>query len=311
MPPERLEALVLIELPGHLQERLLSHMAARFEPSAEPLRPTAQNATVQVLLSNGARGASAADIDALPALALICSIGAGYEHIDVGYAHSKGIAVTHGAGANAEIVADHAMALLLAVVRSIPRMDRAARAGADLRTLPVDPGLHRKRLGLLGGGHVAAAVARRAAGFDMALGYHARHDRGQLPYRYFATPLMLAAWCDVLLVAVPGGIETLHMVNLEVLRALGPAGYLVNVGRGSVVDSQALADALRLQLIAGAALDVYEGEPRAPAALCGFHNVVFTPHIGGRSEQAALAQVKLFLDNAQRLKDRRDFINRL
>lgn len=311
MPSERVNTLVLIDLPESLRAAVRSVLSARFEPSAQALARSAENAMVQVLLTNGLRGLVAEDIDALPALRLICSIGVGHENVDVAYARSKGIAVTNGAGVNADIVADHAMALLLAVVRSIPSMDRAARAGSSLAQVRVDPGLHAKRLGLLGGGHISQALARRVSGFDMQVGYHARSDRGQLAHRYFDTLDALAQWCDVLVVAVPGGPETLHLVDANILRALGPGGYLVNVGRGSVVDTQALADALEQRTIAGAALDVYESEPFAPQRLVGLDNVVLSPHIGGRSVQAAAAQVTMFLNNVERLINQQPFINEL
>lgn len=311
MPSERINALVLIDLPEALRGAVLNALDARFEGAGRPLARNAQNATVRVLLTNGARGLCAQDIEALPALKLICSIGVGYENIDIAYARSKGISVTNGAGVNADLVADHAMALLLAVVRSIPLMDRAARAEFSLAQLRVDPGLHGKRLGLLGGGHVSEKIAKRVSGFDMQVGYHARSDRGQLAYRYFNSLLALAQWCDVLVVAVPGGPETQHLVDQQILRSLGPAGYLVNVGRGSVVDTQALVEALEHRTIAGAALDVYESEPFAPHTLLGFDNVVLTPHIGGRSVQAASAQIDMFLTNVSRLVRRQPLINAL
>ncbi|MBV6826518.1 NAD(P)-dependent oxidoreductase [Pseudomonas sp. PD9R] len=309
MPSERVDALVLIDLPEPLRATVLSAVDARFDVSAQALTRSAENATVRVVLTNGARGLDAVDIEALPALELICSIGVGHENIDVAYARSKNITVTNGAGVNADIVADHAMALLLAVVRSIPSMDRAARAETSLLHLRVDPGLHGKRLGLLGGGHISEKIAKRVSGFDMQVGYHARSDRGQLAHPYFATLQALAQWCDVLVIAVPGGPQTLHMVDRDILRALGPTGYLVNVGRGSVVDTAALADALEDRAIAGAALDVYESEPFAPTVLLDFDNVVLSPHIGGRSVQAAAAQINVFLNNVERLTNQQAFIN--
>lgn len=311
MPSERIQALVLIDLPQALREYISKVLDAHFDAAAQPLLRSAANDQVRVILTSGARGLTAADIDALPALKLISSIGVGHENIDVGYARSKAISVTNGAGVNADIVADHAMALLLAAVRSIPSMDRIARAGSGLAGVRVDPGLQGRRLGILGGGHIAQAIARRVSGFDMPVGYHARSDRGQLPHRYFETLDGLAQWCDVLMIAVPGGPQTLHLVNRDILRALDPAGYVVNVGRGSVLDTRALADALQHQHIAGAALDVYEDEPCAPAALLAFDTVVLTPHIGGRSTAATAAQVDMFLNNVERLIQRRALINTL
>src|SRR5262245_62599033 len=95
----------------------------------------------------------------------------------------------------------------------------------------------------------------------MAIGYHPRAAVAGAPYRYFASLLELATWADFLVAAAPGGAGTRHLINADVLAALGPHGYLVNVGRGTVVDTQALIDALRAQRLAGAGLDVLEGEP--------------------------------------------------
>jgi D-3-phosphoglycerate dehydrogenase len=307
MSSELLPLALLVPMPDSVVQRLRE----RFEvlnPAAEALS-AAQSARVQAVLTNGSRGLSASEIDAMPALRIASAMGAGHENIDHQHASQRGVAVTHGGGANADIVADHAMALLGAVVRRIPQMDRLARAGCDRNTLPSDPGLHRRRLGLVGAGNIGRCLAKRAGGYDMEIGYHSRHPVADWPPRYFASLLALAQWCDFLLVAVPGGAATLHMIDTQVLQALGPEGYLVNVGRGSVVDTAALAVALREGVIAGAALDVYESEPARPEALLGFENLVLTPHIAGRSDSAWAGQTELFIDNVERCLAGRPTIN--
>lgn len=298
MLSEPMPLALLVPMPDTVVQRLQQ----RFEvlnPAAEALSD-AQSARVQAVLTNGSRGLSAAEIDAMPALRIASAMGAGHENIDHQYAAQRGIAVTHGGGANADIVADHAMALLGAVVRRIPQMDRLARAGCDRNTLPSDPGLHRRRLGLVGAGHIGRCLAKRAGGYDMDIGYHSRNPVTDWPPRYFADLTALAHWCDFLVVAVPGGAATLHLIDRSILQALGPEGYLVNVGRGSVVDTTALATALREGVIAGAALDVYESEPARPEALLEFENLVLTPHIAGRSDSAWAGQTELFIDNVER-----------
>ncbi|WP_310733399.1 NAD(P)-dependent oxidoreductase, partial [Ideonella azotifigens] len=141
-------------------------------------------------------------------------------------------------------------------------------------------------------------IAKRASGFDMPVGYHARRPREGLAHRFFDSPLALAEWCEVLVLAAPGGPETHHMVNAEVLAALGPQGYLVNISRGSLVDTEALAAALRSGGIAGAGLDVYESEPEPPQPLLDLQqNLVLTPHVGGQSPESALAMVDRFIAN--------------
>jgi lactate dehydrogenase-like 2-hydroxyacid dehydrogenase len=197
-------------------------------------------------------------------------------------------------------VADHAFALLLATVRAIPQLDRACRGGVWRDGLPMSPKLAGKRLGILGLGTIGRQIAKRGAGFDMEIGYHNRSHVQDLAYRYLESTEALAQWCDMLVVATPGGAATRHLVDARVLKALGPRGYLVNVARGSVVDTDALAQALRDGAIAGAGLDVYESEPEPPASLLGFTNVVLTPHVAGWSPESVDASVRRFLDNARR-----------
>ncbi len=206
----------------------------------------------------------------------------------------------NGAGTNDDCVADHTLALLLAVVRDIAQRDRATRDGVWRDALPMRPTVSGKRLGIVGFGNIGGKVARRAAGFDIETGYHNRKPREGAAIRYFDSVAGLAQWCDYLVVATPGGAATHHLIDRAVLEALGPQGFLVNVSRGSVVDTAALADALTNGTIAGAGLDVYEGEPQPPQALLHLKNVVLTPHVAGTSPEALAASVQNFIDNATR-----------
>ena len=255
---------------------------------------------VQAVLTNGTTGLTAEEIDRMPGLEFVSALGAGYENIAIDHARSRNIVLANGAGTNAACVADHAFALLLAVVRDVPQLDQATRQGVWRDTLRMHPGVSGKRLGVLGLGHIGSKVAKRGAGFDMELGYHNRKPRESESIRYFDSVTALAQWCDFLVVTTVGGPGTRHLVDNAVLEALGPDGFLVNVSRGSVVDTAALADALSAGTIAGAGLDVYEGEPDPPKALTGLRNVVLTPHVGGRSPEAISASVQNFLDNAAR-----------
>jgi lactate dehydrogenase-like 2-hydroxyacid dehydrogenase len=255
---------------------------------------------IRAVLTNGTIGLNAASIAKLPNLELIGALGAGYENIARDAAQARGIVVINGAGTNDDCVADHAFALLLAVVRQIPVLDRACRAGIWRDDLPFQPNFSGKKLGVIGLGNIGKKVARRAEGFDTEIGYHNRHPQADSTYRYFDSPIALAEWADYLVVATPGGASTKHLVSASVLAALGPKGYVVNVARGSVIDTAALADALARGAVAGAGLDVYEGEPAPPALLIASDRVVLTPHVGGRSPEAVAASVNLFIDNATR-----------
>ena len=257
-------------------------------------------ARIQAVLTIGSIGLSAAQMQRMPALRLVCALGAGYENIDVAHAQAHGIAVGNGAGTNDDCVADHAMGLLIASVRGLVRLDRATRDGVWRTAMPLPPNVSHKRLGILGMGAIGAKIAQRALGFEMEIGYHNRSQRSELPHRYFGDLLSLALWADVLVVATPGGPGTRHLVNAQVLDALGPQGHLVNIARGSVVDTAALAAAVREGRLAGAGLDVYESEPAPPAELLDLDAVVLTPHVGGWSPEAVQASVDRFMENARR-----------
>lgn len=257
-----------------------------------------QGGEIDAVLTRGPLGLTADEIAALPALKIICVIGAGYEQVDLAAAAARGITVTNGAGANATAVADHAMALLLAVVRDIPRADASTRRGEWNRV--ISPSVSGKRLGILGLGAVGLAIARRASlGFDMQVSYHNRRPRSDVPYTYCDSPLALAQASDFLIVATPGGANTRQLIDKPVLEALGPDGFLVNIARASVVSTADMVEALRNGAIAGAGLDVFDDEPAVPDALKALGNVVLTPHVAGQSPDAARDTVELVLKNLQ------------
>jgi lactate dehydrogenase-like 2-hydroxyacid dehydrogenase len=258
--------------------------------------------SVRAVLTNGRGGLSAAEMDLLPNLEIVCAVGAGYEAVDLDKARSRGIAVANSPDTNASAVADSAMMLLMAASRHLVQADRFVRAGGwqDQWSLNSST-ISGKRLGILGMGKIGGRIAHRAArGFEMEVGYHNRTPVADSTYRYFSNLVALATWADFLVSAAPGGASTRHLINAEVLTALGPKGYVVNVGRGTIVDTAALVDALREKRIAGAGLDVLEGEPGPPlqlSELLQFANVVITPHIAGRAPEGRTAATALIIDN--------------
>lgn len=272
---------------------------AGIDRSAGAAQIAARGPDIQVVLSNGSHGLLASEIEALPALELICSLGVGYENIAVDAAQARGIPVCNGAGTNDAAVADHAMMILLAAIRRLPYLNDGVRHGMWRDHIPRPPHISGRRMGIFGLGAIGRQIARRAVGFDMEIGYHSRTRRDESGLRWFDDILSLAQWCDYLVLAAPGGPATHHIVNAAVLQALGPQGVLVNIARGSLVDTDALAAALRDKQIWAAALDVYEGEPAAPAALLEFDNAILTPHIAGISPQAIHASVLRFLENVR------------
>lgn len=184
------------------------------------------------------------------------------------------------------------MALLLSLVRDIPRCDAAVRRGEWPKIMR--PSLAGKRLGILGLGAVGMAIAKRAAnGFDMTVSYHNRQHRSDVSYTFCSTPTELARASDFLIIATPGGLETRHLINKAVLDALGPNGFIVNIARASVIATADLISALEQRRIAGAALDVFDAEPQVPQALKSLANVILTPHVAGLSPEATQGTVEL------------------
>lgn len=293
--------LVLIHLSETSYATIGAHYDILYAPDkqrrAEMIAGPAHK--VAVVLTNGSTGLSADEMRALPHLQLVCALGAGYENIDIAHAKAAGIEIATGAGSNEDCVADHAMGLLLATVRHIPALDQITRAGGWRESLPLQPQLAGKRLGIVGLGNIGKKIARRAAGFDIEVAYCNRKKRDDVGFHYFPDVAQLAGWADFIIVAAPGGADTRHLVSERVINELGPRGYLVNIGRGSIVDTAALAAALREGRLAGAGLDVYESEPKPPQELIGLSNVVLTPHVAGWSPESIDASVQQFLRNCE------------
>ncbi len=291
--------LVLCPLAESQLESLSPAYAVAYAITPQTRRTAieAQGGQFRAVLTNGGAGLTADEIAQLPVLELVASLGVGYEGIDVAAARARGVIVTHGRGANDECVADHAMGLVIACLREFRKLDRCTREGIWRTDISLPAHVSGKRLGILGMGAIGDKLAARAAAFRMPVGYHNRRPKADAPQRYFDSLPELAEWSDVLVCAAPGGAATHHLVDARVLRALGAQGYLINVGRGSVVDTEALAQALVEGVIAGAGIDVYESEPRPPAALIGLDNVLLSPHVAGWSPESVAAQFRIFMEN--------------
>ena len=234
----------------------------------------------------------------LPALELISVFGVGYDGIDVAAARERGIRVTNTPDVLTDDVADLAMGLVLAVARRIPQADQFVRTGQwSSGPAPLARKVSGARLGVVGMGRIGQAIAQRALAFGLSVAYTARTQKAGVAHRYLATPAALAAEVDFLVVITPGGAGTRKLINADVLTALGPKGFLVNVARGSVVDEAALVHALQTGAIAGAGLDVFEDEPNVPAELRAMDNVVLTPHVGSGTWQTRRAMADLAFGN--------------
>lgn len=240
-------------------------------------------------------------LDALPALEIIASYSAGLDNVDLPAARARGITVTNTSAVLAEDVADAALGLALAVTRDLVQADRFMRAGhwPAQAAYPLARSLGRMRVGIVGMGTIGQALARRLRSLGSAVAYTGPRPK-EVPYDYFPDLIEMAGVCDMLVLTCALTRDTHHMVNAEVLEALGGRGFLVNVARGSVVDEAALIATLASGGIAGAALDVFETEPHVPQALLDNPRVVMTPHIGSGTEETRQAMADHMLNSLRR-----------
>lgn len=286
--PEDAKALLLQKYTLHDY-----HKAA--DPAAL-LAQVANNITCMVGTSHASMPASL--INALPKLKQVSIYGAGYEKIDIAALRERNIVLTNTPDVMCEDVADLGMTLILTAVRRVLASDRFIRAGKS--SGPIMAFAHSVRgmtLGIVGLGKIGLGVAKRAEAFGMQIAYHNRKQRSDVAYHYYATLMELALNTDVLLLVAPGGEATRLMVNAEIIAALGPQGTLVNIGRGTLVDEEALVKALVEGKLGAAALDVYNDLANPPAALFDLENVVLSHHRGSATFESRGAMRDLFVAN--------------
>ncbi|SMH40397.1 D-glycerate dehydrogenase [Maritimibacter sp. HL-12] len=233
---------------------------------------------------------------------LLANFGVGYNHIDVTAARAHGVEVTNTPGVLTDATADLALTLILATARRAGEGERLVRAGRWHGWHPTQllgQQVTGTRLGIVGMGRIGQAIARRGHyGFGMEVAYTNRSPKAlDFPARQIETLTALAAEVDFLVVAVPGGAATHHLIGAEVFAAMKPTGIFVNIARGDVVDEAALIAALKAGEIAGAGLDVYENEPEVPEALRLMENVTLLPHLGSATLETRAAMGLLAADN--------------
>jgi lactate dehydrogenase-like 2-hydroxyacid dehydrogenase len=257
-------------------------------------------AKIRAIATRGREQVDAALIRALPLLEIIASFAVGYDSIDVDAARQRGIVVTNTPEVLNDEVADYTVGLLLATLRQIPLADRYVRSGQWLQApFPLTSSLRDRTVGFAGMGRIARATVERLRAFGMPMAYFSRTRHPDLDLPFYADLRDLAAAVDVLIVLLPGGAATCRLVDAAVLAALGPRGILINVARGSVVDEAALIRALQHGVIAGAGLDVFEDEPRVPAALMARDNVVLMPHTASGTAHTRGLMIDLAVRNLQ------------
>ena len=240
-------------------------------------------------------------MDALPNLEIISNFGVGYDGIDALAAKARGVMLTHTPDILTDETANTALVLALDVTRRISESDRFVRAGKwPGGEMPLATSIIDKTAGILGFGRIGQALARRLEASGMRIAYSDLNPAEGVDYPYHPDPVGLAAACDLLFVCCIGGAPTRNLVNAEVLTALGPAGYLINAARGSIVDEGALVAALEKGTIAGAGIDVFADEPNVPPALMAMDNVVLLPHVGSSTIETRQRMADLTLANLDR-----------
>lgn len=294
---------VLLQI-GNFTDR----MAATLSPHFEILRLfeaedragllADRGADVTAICTDGHWGIPEDVFATCPNVRVAASYGVGYDGIDVDTAVSRGILVSHTPDVLNDEVAATAIMLWHAVARSLIPQEAWARSGRWERegNAPLTRTVFGQRVGILGLGRIGLTIAELAQAFKAEIHYHTRKPR-DVAYTYHDSPAALAAAVDVLIVITPGGPATRHLVDKPTLEALGPEGILVNVARGSVVDEEALVEALVSGGLGGAGLDVFEAEPVIPEALRALDSVVLTPHVGSATVETRQAMGDLVCDN--------------
>jgi hydroxypyruvate reductase len=290
---DRHHVLVCDDLPPSLSEYLRRDFHVHEYPTQAYIQPL-----IQGIVVGGRSVLKKSRMDEFPSLKAISVMGAGYDGVDVAEALRRNLLITHTPAVHVDDVADFAMAMTLTLGRQLIRAHQYVKGGRWVaRVQPHGASMSGAKLGIVGMGQVGQAIAQRANAFKMGVGYHTRTPRSEAPYKKFASVRQLALFSDFLVLAASGGHNTKHIVGPEELAALGPQGFLINVGRGSLVDQEALTDALSEGRIAGAALDVFEGEPHVPARLRALDNVILTPHIASATHETSAAMQAMACQN--------------
>ncbi len=237
-------------------------------------------------------------IDMMPNLKLISSFGVGYDGVAAKHAADKGIVTCHTPNVLNDDVANTTIMLILVTMRRLIAQDAWARDGRWERegNAPLTTSIAGKTVGIVGLGRIGEAIAHKLSVFNCEVVYHSRNKK-DVSLRYYGDLIEMAHDSDVLVVITPGGPQTHHLINEQVINALGPDGTLVNVARGSVVDEQALIAALQDGRLGSAGLDVFENEPHIPDALKAMEHVTLAPHVGSATHETRQAMSDLVVEN--------------
>ena len=281
---------------GGITDDMRARLAERF--TIHKMGDDYDASAITHIVTNGHDGVPAAVLDACQNAKVAASYGVGYDAIDTDACVARGMLVTHTPDVLNEEVATTAIMLMLTSYRNFLSDEAHARSGAWERegNAPLSRSADGRRVGILGLGRIGQAIADKLKAFHAEIHYHTRSPK-DVPYTYHANLVDMAKAVDVIISITPGGAATRHLVNADVMHALGPDGTLINVSRGSVVDEAALVTALETGTLGYAALDVFEEEPKIPDALKTMSNVVLLPHVGSATHETRAAMGNLVVDN--------------
>jgi lactate dehydrogenase-like 2-hydroxyacid dehydrogenase len=238
-------------------------------------------------------------LEQIPTLKVIACCGVGYDNLPLDYLKAHSIQASTTPGVLNDAVCELGIGLLFALLRRLPAADQFVRSGAwQQQAFPIATTLAGKTVGIVGLGRIGQDLAMRLEAFGVTIVYTGPKDK-KLKYAFYSDVNGLAKVADIVILTCPGGPETERIINAEVLKSLGPNGYLINIARGSVVDEAALIFALQQNSIAGAALDVFENEPNLNPAFVTLHNVILSPHIGSATSETRSAMTRLAIDNLE------------
>ncbi|MDQ0455828.1 2-hydroxyacid dehydrogenase [Rhizobium paknamense] len=256
--------------------------------------------SIRGIATRGELGASRALIEACPHLEIISVYGVGFDAVDLAACRERGIRVTNTPDVLTGDVADLGVAMMLCLSRSMVAAERWARDGSWVKKggFPLQRRVFGRRAGILGLGRIGFAVAERLKGFGMQIAYSATAPKAAAgDMRFIADPVELARQSDFFFVTLAASAATRHIVSRQVIEALGPEGMLINVSRAANIDEDALLDALEQNRLGGAALDVFEGEPKLNPRFLALDNVLLQPHHGSGTVETRKGMGQLLREN--------------
>jgi lactate dehydrogenase-like 2-hydroxyacid dehydrogenase len=280
------EVFLTFPLPPELESLRDGPYTLHLGEGRLPDLPQPARERVRAIITNGIKGADRSLIEYFPRLEIIGSLGIGLDAIDLACARERGVLVTNTPGVNADDVADLAMMMIVERLRRVRDGNAFLVRGDWLKgPFPLARTVSGRKLGIIGLGAIGARIAARAAAFHMQVFWHGPRPKPQIDLPYVPDLVELADMVDVLVVCCSGGAATRHLVDARVMAALGADGVLINVARGSIVDTTALIAALEAGMLGSAALDVFEDQPRVPEALVKSDRMLLTPHLGSATRE--------------------------